>query len=93
MPPHPLTNFEIQIYYEDEPKFNGVYSINNSSKIKDGEYVINLDEYEWTGTHWIALYVNAKNVTYFYSFGVEHIPEETKAFIRNKNITTNIYRI
>ena len=46
MPPHPLTNFEIQIYYEDEPKFNGVYSINNSSKIKDGEYVINLDEYE-----------------------------------------------
>ena len=93
MPPHPLTNFEIQIYYEDEPKFNGVYSINNSSKIKDGEYVINLDEYEWTGTHWIALYVNAKNVTYFYSFGVEHIPEENKAFIRNKNITTNIYRI
>ena len=93
MSPHPLTNFEIQIYYEDEPKFNGVYSINNSSKIKDGEYVINLDEYEWTGTHWIALYVNAKNVTYFYSFGVEHIPEETKAFIRNKNITTNIYRI
>ena len=46
MPPHPLTNFEIQKYYEDEPKFNGVYSINNSSKIKDGAYIINLDEYE-----------------------------------------------
>ena len=90
---HPLTNFEIQKYYEDEPKFNGVYSINNSSKTKDGAYIINLDEYEWTGTHWIALYVNAKNVTYFYSFGVEHIPEETKTFIRNKNITTNSYRI
>ena len=93
MQPHPLTNFEIQKYYEDEPKFNGVYSINNSSKTKDGAYIINLDEYEWTGTHWIALYVNAKNVTYFYSFGVEHIPEETKTFIRNKNITTNSYRM
>ena len=46
MSPHPLTNFEIQIYYEEEPQFNGVQSINNSSKIKDGEYVINLDEYE-----------------------------------------------
>ena len=29
MPPHPLTNFEIQKYYENEPKFNGVYSRNN----------------------------------------------------------------
>ena len=58
MPPHPLTNFEIQKYYENEPKFNGVYSRNNLPKIKDGAYVINLDEYESTGTHWIALYVN-----------------------------------
>ena len=46
MPPHPLTNFEIQKYYENEPKFNGVYSRNNLPKIKDGAYVINLDEYE-----------------------------------------------
>ena len=76
MPPHPLTNFEIQKYYQNEPKFNGVYSRNNLSKIKDGAYIINLDEYESIGTHWIALYVNAKNVTYFDSFGVEHIPKE-----------------
>ena len=33
------------------------------------------------------------NVTYFDSFGVEHIPKEIKAFINNKNITTNIFRI
>ena len=39
-------------------------------------YVINLDEYKPIETHWIALYVNAKNVTYFDSFGVEHIPKE-----------------
>ena len=63
MPPHPLTNFEIQNNYENEPKFNGVYSRNNLPKIKDGAYIIYLDEYEPIRTHWIALYVNAKNVT------------------------------
>ena len=56
-------------------------------------YIINLDEYESIGTHWIALYVNAKNLTYFDSFGVERIPKEIKKFIRNKNIITNIDRI
>ena len=46
MPPHPLISFEIQKYYENKPKFNGVYSRNNLSKIKYEEYIINLDEYE-----------------------------------------------
>ena len=68
MPPHPLTNFETQNYYQNEPKFNGFYSRNNLSKIKD-------DEYKSIVTHWIALYVNDNNVTYFDSFGVEHIPK------------------
>ena len=68
----PLKNFEIQTHYPNEPKLNGVYSRNNLSKIKDWAYVINLDQYESIETHWIALYVNVKNVTYFYSFGVEH---------------------
>ena len=93
MPPHPLTNFEIQKYYQNEAKFNGVYSRNNLSKIKDAAYIINLDEYKSIGTHWIALYVNAKNATYFDSFGVEHIPKEISKFVGNKNVTTNIYRI
>ena len=76
MPPHPLTNFEIQKYYRDEPKFNEVYSRENlPNKIKDGTYVINLDEYSDIGTDWTALWVN-NNVTYFDSFGVEHIPKE-----------------
>ena len=93
MLPHTLTNFEIQKRYQNETKFNGVYSINNSSKTKEETYIINLDEYESKGTHWIALYVKAENVTFFYSFGVEHIPKEIRKFIRNKNIITNIYRI
>ena len=93
MPPYLLTNFEIQGYCQNEPKFNSAYSRNNLSKIKDGAYVINLDEYESIATHWIAWYVNAKNITYFDSFGVEHIPKEIRKFIGNKNITANIYRI
>ena len=93
MPLHPLTNFEIQKYYQNEPKLNGVYLRNNLSKIKDGAYVINLDESISIGTQWIALYVNGNKATYFDSFGVEHIPKEIKKFIRNKNMITNIYRI
>ena len=50
-----------------------MYSRNNLPKIKDGAYVINLNDYESIGTHWIALYVNGDNVTYFDSFGLEHI--------------------
>ena len=62
-------------------------------KKKDGAYVIDLDEYSDIGTHWVALWVNINNVTYFDSFGVEHIPKEIKIFIKNKNIKTNIFRI
>ena len=87
MPPHPLTNFEIQKYYKNEPRFNGVYSRDNLPKIKNEVYVINLDEYVDIGTHWVALYVeNNNNVTYFDSFGVEHILNEIKTFINSKNI-------
>ena len=70
MPPHPLTNFEIQKYYQNEPRFNGVYSRDNLQKIKDGAYIINLDECSDIGTHWVALYVQNNDVTYFDSFGV-----------------------
>ena len=61
--------------------------------MKNGAYVINLDEFESIGIHWIDLCVNGNNIIYFDSFGVEHIPKETKKFIGNKNIITNIYRI
>ena len=53
MPPHPLNNFEIQKYYKNEPRFNGVFSRNDLfKKIKNG--ALNLDEYADVGTHWIA---------------------------------------
>ena len=93
MPPHPLTNFEIQKHHQDEPRFNGVCLRDNLPRIKDVAYVISLDDFSGIGTHWIALYVLNNNVTYFDSFEVEHIPQEMKAFIGNKNIKTNIFRI
>ena len=94
MPPHRLINFEIREYYENEPRFNGVFSRDNLLKtirskelgpaVKNGAYV----EYADVGTHWIALYAKNNNeVVYFDSFGVEHIPEEIKKFIGNKKNT------
>ena len=102
MVPHPLTNFEIQSYYQNEPRFNGLFSRKNLPlKIKDGTYVINLDEYADVGTHWIALFCNRNEIVYFDSFDVEHVPEEIKEFVdrplssasQNKNIKANIFRL
>ena len=106
LPPHLLTNFEIQEYYQNEPRFNGVFSGDNlpnnnnnarpkglGSAVKNGSYVINLDEYHDIGTHWVALYVNNKTITYFDSFGVEHNAKEIMKFIVHQKIITNIYRM
>ena len=82
MTPHPLTNFEIQAYYQNEPRFNGVYSGDNlPDKIKDGAYVVNLDEYSDIGTHWIASYVNNKIVTYFDTFGLSTFQKKSKKLL------------
>ena len=63
-------------YYENKSRFNGVYSRDNLPKIKDGAYVINLDEYSDIGTHWTALYTLNNDVTYFDSFEIEYILKE-----------------
>ena len=94
MPHHPLTNFEIQKYYQNEPKFNGAYSRDNlPDKIKDETYVINLHKYSDIRTRWITLYALNNNVTYFDSFGAENIPKEIKIFIDKSIVVTNILRI
>ena len=87
MLPHPLTNFEIWKYYQNEPKFNGVYSRNNLPEIKDLAYVINLNKYQSIGTYWIALCVDGNNRRASYnaifsdSFGFKHFAKEIKSFI------------
>ena len=93
MSSHSLTNFEKQKYYQNDFKFKSVYSKYNLSKIKDGTYVINLNELKSIGTHWIDLYLDGNNIIHFDGFGVEHIPKEIKHFIGNTNIITNIYKI
>ena len=103
MLPHPLANFEIQKYYKNEPRFNGVFSrnilpkSNFIEKIKDRAYIINLYEYADVGTHWIALFCKKNGTAYFDCFGVEYIPEEIKEFIGelpgNKNIKANIFTV
>ena len=85
---------EINEYYANEPRFNGVYSRNDlPNKIKKGAYVINLDEYENTVTQWIALFVKTNEVIYFDSFGIEHISKEIEHAIGNKEIKASIFRI
>ena len=71
--------------YQNEPRFNGVYSSDNLPKIKDRAYIINLDEDFDIGTHWVALHVQ-NNVTYFDSFGVERIPKEKKHLLTIKTL-------
>ena len=71
IPPHSLTNFEIQKYYQNKPIFNGVSSRKICLKNKGGAYVINLDEYADVGTHWIALFCNK----------IEHVLQEIKTFV------------
>ena len=64
MLPHLLTNFEIQKYDKNEPRFNGAYSRDNlPDRMKDGAFVINLNQYSDIGTHWIALCILNNNVT------------------------------
>ena len=71
MLPDPLKNFETQKYYQDEARFNGVFSRDNfPKKIKDGAYVINFEEYANVGTHWITLFCRKSEIVYFDSFGV-----------------------
>ena len=92
MLPHPLTSFEIQKYYKNEPNLNGVYSRSNLPKTKDGTYIKTLDEYKSIGTHWISLHLNGKNIMYFDIFGVEHVPRKIEKLIENKNIIANNYK-
>ena len=92
MSPNPLTNFEIQKYYQNETRFNGAaYSRNNlPKKIKNGAYVINLDEHADAGTNCIALFCKISEIVYFDSMVLNMF---LKTFMGNKNIKANISRV
>ena len=97
-PFHLLTNFEIQGYFKNEKRFNGIFSRNNLPKLKRGAYVINLEHSKNTGTHWVVIFVKEDEVICFDSFGVDYIPkvileEIEHSSLGNKNIKTSIFRI
>ena len=91
MASHPLTNFEVQKYYKNEPRFEGVYLRNYILKIIDGVYVINLNEYKPIGAHSIALHVNGDNKNCCDSSGIEYIPKEIKKIIDKQKILELIF--
>ena len=66
--------FEIQKYYQNKPKFSGVYS--RSDLPNDELYVITFDKYKSIGIYWTALCVNSVNVNHFDSLEVKYIPKE-----------------
>ena len=85
VPPHPLTNFELEKYYKNEARFNGVFSRNNlPKKIKDGAYVINLDEYADVGTHWIALFCNRMKLSISMVFVLNMFLKKLKKLLETK---------
>ena len=66
----PLSNIEITNYYKYKPRFNCVFSRSDLPRIKDGEYVINLDDENNKVTHWNSLFVDRNTAVYFDSFGI-----------------------
>ena len=76
-------------YFNYKAKFNGVFSRNNLHRIKDGAYVINLNDKQSKGTHWASLFIDKSTTVYFDSFGIEYIPNK----IKDKSIIHNIFRI
>ena len=93
VPLQPLSNIKITKHFSHKPRFNGIFSRNNLSRIKDGPYVINLDDKNSKATHWVSLFINRNTVVYFDSFGIEYIPQEVLNKIRDKSITHNIFSI
>ena len=78
MPPHRLTNFEIQKYYQNETKFDRVYSTYNLPEVKDEAYLINLGKFKSIENHLTAFCKNGDGAIYFDSFRIEHIRKEIK---------------
>ena len=50
--------------------FNGFFSRGNLSRIKDGAYVINLNDKQSRKIHWFSLFIDNNTAVYFASFGI-----------------------
>ena len=88
-----LNNIEITNYFKYEPRFNSIFSRNNLPRIKDGAYVIHLDDKNSKGTYWVSVFIDRNKTVYFHSFGIGYFPQEILDKIRDESITHNIFRI
>ena len=93
VPLHPLNNIKIINYFKYEPRFNGEFSRNNLPKIKNGAYVINLNDENIKGTHWVLLLIDKNTAVYFDFFGIGYIQQEVLNKFKDKSITHNIVKI
>ena len=90
---HSLSNIEIDKYFKYDSRFNGLFSRHNLFRIKDGVYVINLDDKQSEVTHWVSLFIDKNIAVYFYCSVIEYISQEVLSKIKDKSITHNIFRI
>ena len=94
MPPNPLTNFEMQKYSKNEPRFNGVFSRNNlPEKIKDGAYIINLDDMQMLAHIGMLYFVTGIKLYISIVLVLNIFLKKLKSFVGNKNIRVNIFRV
>ena len=89
---HPLSNIIITNYFNYKRRLK-YFLIDNLPKIKDGAHVINIDDKQSKGIHWISLLINKNTAVVFDTFGIEYIPEEILRQIKDKTIAHNIFRI
>ena len=88
---HPLNNIEITNNFNYKPRFNGIFSKNNLPRIKDGAFVINLNDKNSTGTHWVSLFIDKNLAICFDSFGIEYISLEVLNQKLEINLLLTIY--
>ena len=93
VPLHLLSNIRITNYFNYEPRFNAVILKNNLLRIKDEVYVINLNDKNSKGTHWVSLFIDRNTAAYFDSFRIEYINQEVLNKIKDKSIIHNRFRI
>ena len=84
---------QITNYFNCKPRFNDIFSRNNLPRIKNGVYVINLDDKKSKGTYWVSLFIDGNRAAYFDSFGIEYIPQDVLSKTKDKSITHNIFTI
>ena len=85
MSPHTFSKFSYKVIFTINLNLKVfIHKIIFKNTVKDGAYVVNLDEFKSVRTYCMLLYANGNSVTYFNSYSVKYIPEEIKRFCRQQ---------